>query len=81
MFCRMAHVAVVSERESNYFKISTLLLRISPRAVRIKFDDLIHPEDLRDTLSSNLSKLTALKDKRCINQMQWNSMFPRTGKF
>ncbi|VDI07446.1 Hypothetical predicted protein [Mytilus galloprovincialis] len=75
---RMAHVAVVSEEESNYFKLSTLLLRISPRAVRIKFDDVIHPEDLRDRLSLNSSTLNDLKDKRCINQTQWNSMFPKT---
>lgn len=76
----MAQVAVVSENESNYFKISTLLLRISPRAVRIKFDDVFHPEYLTDTLSANLNKLTDLKDKRCLNQTQWNSMFPKTGK-
>lgn len=75
----MGQIAVVGAEESNYFKISTLLLRISPRAVRIKFDDVIHPEDLRDTLGLSLSKLTDLKKNKCINQMQWNSMFPRTG--
>ncbi|CAG2221692.1 Thioredoxin domain-containing protein 3,Thioredoxin domain-containing protein 3 homolog [Mytilus edulis] len=51
----------VSEEETNYFKISTLLLGIAPRAVKIKFDDVFPPEHLRDTLSLNIERLTELK--------------------
>lgn len=73
-------VKLVSETESNYFKIFLLIFKISPQAVRIKFDDVIHPDYLRYTLGSNMSKLTSLKDEGCINQMQWNSMFPKISK-
>lgn len=76
----MAQDPVVSEVESNYFKISTLLLRIAPRAVRIKFNDVFKPEHLQATLKFNSSKLADLKNHKCINQSQWNFMFPRKGK-
>ncbi|XP_071124327.1 E3 ubiquitin-protein ligase DZIP3-like [Mytilus edulis] len=75
----MAQEPVVSAVESNYFRISTLLLRIAPRAVRIKFDDVFPPEHLKDTLNSNSSKLSDLKKDKCVNQSQWNFMFPKTG--
>ncbi|VDI57518.1 Hypothetical predicted protein [Mytilus galloprovincialis] len=69
----------VSEEETNYFKISTLLLGIAPRAVKINFDVAFPPEHLRDTLSLNIERLTELKNNRSINPEQWNSMFPSTG--
>ncbi|CAG2249597.1 NME8 [Mytilus edulis] len=68
----------VSEEETNYFKISTLLLGIAPRAVKIKFDDVFPPEHLRDTLSLNIERLIELRHNRSINSVQWNSMFPST---
>lgn len=76
---RSAQEPVVSGIDSNYIKISTLLLRIAPRAVRIKFDELFSPEVLKEVLKSNLIKISNLKTCRSINQEQWNSMFPKTG--
>ncbi|CAG2205156.1 unnamed protein product [Mytilus edulis] len=56
-------VKLVSETESNYFKIFILIFNISHQAVGIKFDDVIQPDHLRYTLGLNMSKLTSLKDK------------------
>lgn len=72
---------IIGEEDSNYFKISTLLLRIAPRAVKIKFDDEFRPEVLTETLNSNKSVIADMKNKRLINQVQWDSMFPKKGMF
>ncbi|XP_071154184.1 serine/threonine-protein phosphatase 6 regulatory ankyrin repeat subunit B-like [Mytilus edulis] len=71
---------LITMEESNYIKIALLLLRISPRAVRIQFDYEFHPDCLNKTLNSNKCKLTDLKHKGRINKEQWNLLFPRTGE-
>ncbi|XP_052090920.1 serine/threonine-protein phosphatase 6 regulatory ankyrin repeat subunit C-like isoform X2 [Mytilus californianus] len=73
-------MTLITMEESNYIKIALLLLRISPRAVRIRFDYEIHPDCLNKTLNSNIRKLTYLQSKRHINQEQWNLLFPGTGE-
>ncbi|CAC5426174.1 NME8 [Mytilus coruscus] len=75
---KMAQEPIVGEMESNYFRISKLF-ESAPRAVRIKFDDTFPPEILKETLHKNITILTNLKDNKSFSQIQWDSMFPRTG--
>jgi hypothetical protein len=49
-----------SRYESNYIKIAMVVLRVSPRAVRVQFDKEFHPNYLKRTLKNELSCLTAI---------------------
>ena len=72
--------ATTSRYESNYIKIAMVVLRVSPRAVRVQFDKEFHPNCLKRTLKSELGCLTDLKMKKRLTQHQWNLLFPRTGR-
>ena len=72
--------ATTSRYESNYIKIAMVVLRVSPRAVRVQFDKEFHPNYLKRTLKNELSCLTDLKMKKRLTQTQWNLLFPRTGR-
>ncbi|CAG2230421.1 unnamed protein product [Mytilus edulis] len=74
-------MAAISREVSNYIKIALLVLRISPKAVRVKFDIEFHPERLRKTLDENFRKLQELyQRKRILSKEQWNLLFPSKGK-
>ena len=77
--CRMAE-ATTSRYESNYIKIAMVVLRVSPRAVRVLFDKEFHPDCLQRTLKSKWGCLSELQRKKHITQPQWNLLFPRTGR-
>ena len=78
-FCRMAK-ATTSRCESNYIKIAMVVLRVSPRAVRVQFNKEFNPDCLQRTLRSEWGRLTGLKTDKRITQAQWNLLFPRTGR-
>lgn len=71
--------SVIGKEESNYIRIALLLLRISPRAVRVQFDREFHPDMLVNTLKSEYGKLKDLYRKNRINQSQWDLLFPKKG--
>ncbi|XP_063411291.1 serine/threonine-protein phosphatase 6 regulatory ankyrin repeat subunit C-like [Mytilus trossulus] len=54
-----------------------LLTGISPRATRVLFDSEFHPSCLDASLKKETKKLRDLKDKKNINQRQWDLLFPR----
>jgi hypothetical protein len=72
--------AATSKHESNYIKIAMVVLRVSPRAVRVEFDKKFHPNCLQRTLNSEWDRLSDLKTKKHITQPEWNSLFPKTGR-
>jgi hypothetical protein len=72
--------AATSRYESNYIKIAMVVLRVSPRAVRVQFDKEFHPDCLQRTLRSEWGCLSELKTKKRITKPQWNLLFPRTGR-
>lgn len=67
-----------SKEELNYLRIISLLYKIAPSAVRVKFDKEFHPtRGLETVLKQDKFKiLDPLKRKRIINQVQWDLMFP-----
>ena len=71
--------ATTSRYESNYIKIAMVVLRVSPRAVRVQFDKEFHPNCLQRKLKRELGRLSDLKTKKRITQPQWNLLIPRTG--
>ncbi|XP_063408943.1 uncharacterized protein LOC134692421 [Mytilus trossulus] len=74
-------MAAISKEVSNYIKIAVLVLRISPKAVRLKFDIEFHPKSLRNTLDKNFAKLQELyHKKRILSKEQWNLLFPTKTK-
>ncbi|VDI61217.1 Hypothetical predicted protein, partial [Mytilus galloprovincialis] len=70
----------IPSEESNYIKISLLILKISQRAVQLKFDTEFHPDCLQETLDRNIDKLRELQRMNRINQHQWTLLFPSKGK-
>ena len=72
--------ATTSRYESNYIKIAMVVLRVSPRAVRVQFDKEFYPVCLQRTLKSELGRLLDLQKKKRISQPQWNVLFPRKGR-
>ena len=73
--------ATTSRHESNYIKIAMVVLRVSPRAVRVQFDKKFDPKCLQTTLNnSKWGCLTDLKTKKRITQPQWDLLFPITGR-
>jgi hypothetical protein len=66
----------LSEVEINFLRIANLLMAISPRAVRVYFDQQIHPSVLKNILGSNHTKLDDLLSRRIITQVQWTLLFP-----
>ncbi|CAC5358038.1 ANK [Mytilus coruscus] len=69
-------VPVLSRKESNFLRVANLLIRLSPKAVRILFDREFNPSGLKSTFSKNWTKLDKLKKKRVITQPQWSLLFP-----
>jgi hypothetical protein len=58
-----------------------VLLRVSPRAVRVEFDKNFDHKDLQTKLNSNQVLLLDLKTKKKrITQPQWNLLFPTKGR-
>ena len=57
-----------------------VVLRVSPRAVRVQFDKEFHPHQLQSILNRNVLHLTNLKMKKRITQSQWELLFPKTGR-
>ncbi|XP_076108016.1 uncharacterized protein LOC143076203 isoform X4 [Mytilus galloprovincialis] len=66
----------IPSEESNYIKISLLILKISQHAVRLKFDTEFHPDCLQETLNRSSGKLRELQRMNRINQHQWTLLFP-----
>lgn len=72
---------VIPEEEENYLRIANLLMRVAPSAVRIQFNNELHPGRFKSVLNKNRLKiLEPLKRKRIINQAQWEVLFPVRGK-
>ena len=72
--------ATTSRHESNYIKIAMVVLRVSPRAVRVEFDKKFDPKYLQTTLNSKQGLLSDLKKKKRITDPQWNVLFPTAGR-
>lgn len=76
----VTHTAIVSQEETNYIRISHLLLRAAPPAIRVKFDSEFDPTLLQKTLNGEKNGiLGTLNRKKIINQAQWDKLFPQGG--
>lgn len=69
------------EEDMNSLRIICLLYKITPSAVRVKFDKEFHPcGGLKKALDQHRHKvLEPLKRKRIINQTQWDILYPSSG--
>ncbi|CAC5386111.1 unnamed protein product [Mytilus coruscus] len=70
-------ITTISKEEENYVRISLLLSGISQRAVRVLFDSEFHPSCLNASIKKKPNKLNDLKQKKIINQSQWDLLFSR----
>ena len=64
--------------EINFLRIANLLTTICPSAVRVYFDKLIPPNELKTflDLEKNNKILVKLQKKYIITQVQWKLLFP-----
>ncbi|CAC5422317.1 unnamed protein product [Mytilus coruscus] len=70
-----------SEEAMSYLRIISLLYKVAPSAVRVKFDKEFHPiKGLEAALKKDKFKtLDPLKRKRILNQSQWDLLYPSSG--
>lgn len=73
-------ITTICGEEENFARMNLLLYGISPRAVRVLFDKEFHPSCLNASIKKETNKINDLKNKRIINQSQWNLLFPRNGR-
>lgn len=72
---------LISPEEENNLRILYLLHSVATSAVRVKFNYEIHPVKLKTILNDNRgTKLASLKQKRVLNQAQWDLLFPMSGE-
>ncbi|XP_063408879.1 uncharacterized protein LOC134692355 [Mytilus trossulus] len=71
---------VLSREETNFRRVANLLIRLSPKAVRILFDREFNPSGLKSTFSKNWTELDKLKKNgaSCILQVGSD---PRSNNF
>lgn len=67
---------VLSREETNFLKVVNLLIRLSPKAIRILFNREFNPGGLKIVFTMNKKKLDKLKNTRVITEPQWNLLFP-----
>ncbi|CAC5357222.1 unnamed protein product [Mytilus coruscus] len=59
-----------------YLRLACLLLHIAPRALRRHFDHEFHPDQLQAFLIQKQSRISELKQRRCITQTQYELLYP-----
>ena len=74
--------SLLNTEEENYIRLFMLVLTPGTKAVRVLFDKEFPPAHLGTQLSGPLkSKLAVLKSRKVINTLQWDILFPTTGKY
>jgi len=74
--------SLLNTEEENYLRLFMLVLTPGTKAVRVLFDKEFPQAYLGTQLSGPLkSKLVVLKSRKVINTLQWDILFPTTGKY
>ncbi|VDI08655.1 Hypothetical predicted protein [Mytilus galloprovincialis] len=69
-------VRKITTEERDFLRIILLLHRVACPAVRLKFNTIFYPIDLKQTLNDNKNKLKYLKDQKRITSSHWDLLFP-----
>ncbi|VDI51927.1 Hypothetical predicted protein [Mytilus galloprovincialis] len=69
----------LSKDETNFLRLAHLIIRISPRAVRTRFNHHFNPGGLHIVLNREKSKIDKLFYKRILSQLQMNILFSSSG--
>lgn len=69
----------LSEEEENYVRLCLLLKRVTPKAVRVLFNNNFPPTYLPSIPNTDYNKLHGLYLKRILNRAQWDLLFPTKG--
>ncbi|CAC5401582.1 unnamed protein product [Mytilus coruscus] len=69
----------LSKDETNFLRLAHLIIRISPRAVRTRFNHHFNPGGLHIVLNRQKSKINKLFCKRILSQLQMNILFSSSG--
>lgn len=65
------------EEDINFLRLTGLLIRVAPRAVRQRFDFEFHPEQLQQFLRTNRGKIYDLTYKKRITLAQYDVLYPK----
>lgn len=69
----------LSEEETLFLRLTYLILKIGPEAVRELFDKHIPSKDLKQKLAKEKGNLQKLKQRRVIYDYQWDILYPSNG--
>ncbi|XP_052081640.1 uncharacterized protein LOC127719516 isoform X2 [Mytilus californianus] len=76
---KVAAVPSLTEEETNFLRFANLLIRISPKAVRVVFDKYFQPCGLNVVLTQSKGKLESLNKKKILNKSQMELLYPLKG--
>ncbi|XP_052081616.1 uncharacterized protein LOC127719499 isoform X2 [Mytilus californianus] len=76
---KVAAIPSLPEEETNFLRFANLLIRISPKAVRVVFDKYFQPCGLNVVLNQSKEKLETLKKKKILNKSQMDLLYPIKG--
>ncbi|XP_071174347.1 uncharacterized protein [Mytilus edulis] len=76
---KVADMPSLTEEETNFLRFANLLIRISPKAVRMVFDKYFQPCGLNVVLNQSKGKLESLKHKKVLNKSQIDILYPSQG--
>lgn len=69
----------IPEEGTNFLRFANLLIRISPKAVRVLFDKYFQPCGLHVVLTQSKRKLEGLNRKKILNKSQMDLLYPLKG--
>lgn len=73
-------VPSLTEEETNFLRFANLLIRISPKAVRVVFDKYFQPCGLNVVLNQSKGKLQFLNQRKILNKSHMDLLYPSQGK-
>ena len=68
------------EENTNYLRLAILVIKLSPKAVRVLFNNKFPTVELPNILDDKHDELQELYNRRIISDAQWRLLFPSPGK-
>lgn len=77
-------LTIITEKQKenyrNRSRMSMLIMDKLTPAVKVVFDEEIHPDKLEKMVTKNLEKLHNLLDRNILNKFQWDKLRPKGKK-
>lgn len=69
----------ISPEEENYLRFIHLIVKVVPTAVRVRFDEEVHPDRFKTILYDSRNNIIQTLNRK-IKKDQMNVLFPQSGE-